>query len=101
MKKSVCKYCGKPGMSHGRSLYDKQLYKKICGRCDAQIKRTGYPYGIHKKSVCEKCGFVPVNPCQLCVDHVDGDKMNNDLDNLQTLCHNCHFLKTYIQLNAN
>ena len=42
------------------------------------------------------CNFVPVNPCQLDVDHIDGDNKNNNPDNLQTLCANCHRLKTYI-----
>jgi 5-methylcytosine-specific restriction endonuclease McrA len=40
------------------------------------------------------CGFVPVHSCQLDVDHIDGNRNNNDLANLQTLCANCHRLKT-------
>lgn len=43
------------------------------------------------------CGFVPTNMCQLDVDHIDGNHINNTPDNLQTLCANCHRLKTYIQ----
>jgi 5-methylcytosine-specific restriction endonuclease McrA len=33
---------------------------------------------------------------QLTVDHIDGNNVNNDLDNLQTLCFNCHAVKTRI-----
>ena len=53
------------------------------------------PYIVHKKSQCELCGFVPENPVQLDVDHVDGNNANNNPDNLQTLCANCHRLKTH------
>lgn len=45
------------------------------------------------------CGFVPVLMIQLDVDHIDGDHSNNDPSNLQTLCANCHRLKTAMQLN--
>jgi hypothetical protein len=55
------------------------------------------PYGITKKSYCECCGFISVHYCQLDVDHIDGNHENNDPNNLQTLCANCHRLKTYIQ----
>jgi 5-methylcytosine-specific restriction endonuclease McrA len=55
-----------------------------------------FPWRQHKKEACEACGFVPVHSIQLDVDHIDGNKKNNDLDNLQTLCANCHRLKTHI-----
>jgi 5-methylcytosine-specific restriction endonuclease McrA len=29
------------------------------------------------------------------IDHVDGNKANNDPSNIMTLCANCHRLKTY------
>lgn len=47
-----------------------------------------------KKDTCEHRGFIPVHPCQLEIDHGDGDKMNNKPSNLITLCGNCHNLKT-------
>ncbi len=48
------------------------------------------------KTSCEHCGFVALHPCQLDVDHIDGNSDNNSPDNLQVLCANCHRLKTYI-----
>jgi 5-methylcytosine-specific restriction endonuclease McrA len=31
------------------------------------------------------------------MDHIDGNRFNNDVANLQTLCANCHRLKTYLE----
>jgi|SRR3990167_11185116 len=55
------------------------------------------PWLRFRKDRCEFCGFIPVHLCQLDVDHKDGNKKNNEQANLQTLCANCHRLKT--QLN--
>jgi len=54
----------------------------------------GKYYKLHKKDSCERCGFIPEDLCQLDVDHIDGHKSNSDPSNLQTLCANCHRLKT-------
>lgn len=80
-------------------------YRPTCSGCHNErrgLKRNHYakitarPYKKHKKSQCEVCGFVPVHPCQLDVDHIDGDHSNNAIENLMTLCANCHRLKTFI-----
>lgn len=52
-------------------------------------------YLMHRKDNCEKCGFIPIDICQLDVDHIDGNHNNNAPTNLQTLCANCHRLKTF------
>ena len=54
------------------------------------------PYATLKKDACECCGFIPMHPSQLDVDHIDGDHGNNAPNNLQTLCSNCHRLKTWM-----
>ena len=73
----------------------KEYLLKWCRRCRKEIYEK--PYLKHRKDYCEFCGFKPVNMCQLDVDHIDGNHKNNKKDNLQTLCANCHRLKTYIQ----
>lgn len=56
------------------------------------IKRK--PYRAHKKDFCQSCKFIALDSCQLHVDHIDGNHNNNDINNLQTLCANCHALKS-------
>jgi hypothetical protein len=43
---------------------------------------------------CERCGFIPEDECQIDVHHKDGDHRNNDMENFQALCANCHRLVT-------
>lgn len=92
----------------------KDKYMAICRKCDNEkyrseegkqkdknrikerSKQTRRPYREHVKSCCEFCGFIPVHICQLDVDHIDGNHDNNSVDNLQTLCANCHRLKTHL-----
>lgn len=49
-----------------------------------------------KKETCERCGFVPEHACQLEIHHIDGDRKNNAVNNLQTLCSNCHQYVTHL-----
>lgn len=57
-------------------------------------KKLQQPYAKFKKSSCDFCGFKAIDTCQLDIDHIDGNHKNNSLENLQTLCANCHRLKT-------
>ena len=65
-------------------------YRKHCALCRTR------PYVAFKQDFCSLCGFIPVNECQLDVDHIDGNHGNNSPNNLQTLCANCHRLKTFL-----
>jgi len=53
-------------------------------------------YKKHPKPICVMCGFIPKDPCQMDIDHTDGNHKNNNKDNLQALCANCHRLKSKI-----
>jgi 5-methylcytosine-specific restriction endonuclease McrA len=94
---ATCSLCGSTKIK----LRDKSR-KSISGRwrCATvyrrRMNRAYFPYRIHKKDSCELCNFKPVHSSQLDVDHIDGNKKNNDPSNLQTLCSNCHRLKTYL-----
>ncbi len=81
-----------------RNSKSKNLKNKY--RCNTiyklKLKRTRYPHRAHKKDYCELCGFKAKHRVQLDVDHIDGNNKNNDPVNFQTLCANCHRLKTFL-----
>jgi hypothetical protein len=97
-----CLYCKKVFVPNRKD-------KKYCGEnCQKSASRKRQPgwvdkrrprsfsYKDHKGLICECCGFVAVNKCQLDVDHINGDHSDNSIENLQTLCSNCHRLKTWL-----
>jgi 5-methylcytosine-specific restriction endonuclease McrA len=73
-----------------------RLKKKQRGSysCRTKSNNNRVKLSKHKKNHCEECGFVAVHRSQLDIDHIDGNHHNNLLSNLQTLCANCHRLKT-------
>lgn len=101
--------CGTPAHVvknvNGRSDYRRPNGFWICSAHYKKITRssTGH-YSNHKKIFCENidgrlgpgttCTSNIVHDSQLTVDHIDGCHTNDDPGNLQTLCHNCHVLKT-------
>ena len=82
--------CGQPVRSKGRNPSGIRLWDRKCAVC-----RWG-TYTRYKKDYCELCGFVALHRIQLDVDHIDGNHNNNEVSNLQTLCANCHRLKTHV-----
>jgi hypothetical protein len=93
-RSGICSTCGPVSLiSSGKNTQGKTLWR--CQPAKHREKRVKLrPWILHKKSVCFRCGFVPEDPCQLDVDHIDGNNSNNDPSNYQTLCANCHRLKT-------
>ena len=87
--RGLCK-CGRPQRTKGYGSTGIKLWDRQCWKC----KEGGYR--LHKKDHCEKCGFIAEHPVQLDVDHIDGNHHNDEIDNLMTLCANCHRLKTQV-----
>lgn len=75
--------CGKPTAIHGLAEDGTYRYKSNCYRCRMIARK-------HRKSYCEKCGSTE----KLEIDHIDANRSNNELSNLQTLCNSCHKIKT-------
>ena len=86
-KQGLCQ-CGNKQTSAGR-YKGRQIFHKYCHSCK-DSKHITYV----KKDHCEWCGFIPVIMDQLDKDHIDGNKANNADSNFQTLCANCHRLKS-------
>lgn len=88
--RGLCK-CGNRQTSAGR-YRGKQIFHRYCHTCKNNKGRN-----YIKKSFCEKCGFIAKHQMQLDIDHIDGNHKNEDPLNLQTLCANCHRLKTFLE----
>jgi predicted RNA-binding Zn-ribbon protein involved in translation (DUF1610 family) len=102
----ICPQCGiRERVFNYYSKKDgRPLFKKLCEACRRGNKRTAkeptYIDAVKRKVetlTCEQCGFKAEHPCQLDIDHVDGNHENNHKSNHRVLCANCHRLKT--QLN--
>lgn len=90
---------------------EKKINDWLNGSFDAikgkdQLSKTIRDYLIQKSNYsCELCGWNKINPvtqkCPLEIHHIDGDYRNNQQDNLQVLCPNCHSLTdNYKALNS-
>ena len=90
-----CSECGAVTLrAVGYSKSGKKMWR--CKKARVEEKKTRErPWLSFRGSTCERCGFVPEHISQLDVDHIDGNNSNNNPSNFQTLCANCHRLKTY------
>lgn len=79
--------CGNNAALKGYGKSGKKYYRSGCLTCLRKARRA-------KKGYCERCLTVPFDKKQLDVDHIDGNRANNELNNLQTLCKPCHKIKT-------
>ncbi len=52
------------------------------------------PAQLSREPYCAKCKKDGRIKLATDVDHMDGDATNNDASNLQSLCHECHSVKT-------
>lgn len=97
-----CKECSRKARYHHKEPDGSVKYwRRYCTMCHKNRGQSQYKYRIHKKKFCEGCGFIADHPVQLDVDHIDGDHTNDDLNNLQTICANCHRLKTVMNGDHN
>lgn len=93
MDRPICTRCNK----NKAEKHHEGCYRKYCAGCRRKLNKNKFKYKLYKKDKCDFCGFIPIDQCQLDVDHIDGNHKNNNPDNLQTLCANCHRLKTELQ----
>lgn len=48
-----------------------------------------------RSQVCERCGYAMREILQ--IHHKDGNHHNNNVENLELICPNCHFEKHYLE----
>jgi hypothetical protein len=65
------------GPKHANWKHGRQAYRSVLGRA-------------HRQKICEVCKTIDERV--LAVHHKDRNRLNNTLENLAWLCHNCHFL---------
>jgi hypothetical protein len=80
---------GKPLLSLEKVLIINSSYQSF------SLKKRLFKSGL-KKKLCEECGWCRISedgriPLEL--DHINGDRHDNRLENLRILCPNCHSLK--------
>jgi 5-methylcytosine-specific restriction endonuclease McrA len=81
--------CGNLQTSTGL-INGRRYYSRYCSSCKKSKDRRKVKVSL----VCALCGFQAKHSAQLDIDHRDGNHANNDLENLQVICANCHRLKT-------
>ena len=69
---------------------DHEFFINGMHRDGQQIKKRLYAQGVKKE--CSMCGVTQWRgaPVSLEVDHIDGDRENNLINNLRIICPNCH-----------
>jgi len=103
----TCEVCGKVYRRHKSNFRSKGM---TCGnKCKGLSYRTSKPVSGDYPAVkswmrrrdmikfCNRCKYNE-NPGILVLHHIDRDRTNNDLQNLEILCPNCHALEHHLEI---
>ena len=82
-------YRGKTHTNHLRPLTELLVFGKLVQ--SHSLKKRLLKEGV-KEHKCECCGITEWNgqPTPIELDHIDGNRYNNTIENLRILCPNCH-----------
>jgi len=119
LRKRLHTECKLQGCTNHISLYNGPGSRTLCREHQLLLREYGgfarldRPWTFWKKDHCEECGHDPrTNPLVaeyeepvrsvlarmlLDVDHIDGDRTNNQPSNLHTKCLECHSIKTFTE----
>jgi 5-methylcytosine-specific restriction endonuclease McrA len=101
-ERPICRQCNERPCDRAYGLPHHQWWRPRCRKC----RHPNQPSGKISRDkargrlldllgrICERCGFVPEDTCQLDIDHRNGNPFDRSRENLQVLCANCHRLKT-------
>ena len=100
-KECACATCGKAVWKTKKAMDKSQSGDVFCSHsCAAKksnMSRSDYKWAYRSlalrklPNVCAICGYSEV-PEVLHVHHIDRDRQNNDISNLQILCPTCHYV---------
>lgn len=80
--------CSNTVAKSGYNINGTERWRDVCYACHKG--KYGKPWLLFRKKSCESCGHTPLYAWAMEVHHRDGNKDNNDGDNLMSLCSNCH-----------
>lgn len=105
-RETPCIVCKKPILSG--------LHRKTCSRACANKNRTGVAYNTSRPNdkvvtqralklrllnergtICERCSYNKAEVLQ--VHHINRNRKQNNLENLELICPNCHFEEHYLE----
>lgn len=84
---------GLPSKHKNREVPLDKLFVKGVKRDSHNLKLRLIREGLLERE-CSSCGLIQwmEQPIPLSLDHIDGDHLNNLMENLRVLCENCHAL---------
>lgn len=97
-ERPLCRVCRKKPVTTKGCRNGKRRFNTKCYSC-SRPNRTQNPNDrrIFRQQFfipCEHCGKIPEHISDFEIDHKDADRRNNNLENLQSLCVECHRIKT-------
>lgn len=94
----MCEICGiRPKSRTGTKYKGRRYWKRWCEACRPDRRMGQSNYRQHLQMTCQRCGFEAVVRDQMDVHHRDGNHKNNSVENLESLCANCHRLEHAMQ----
>lgn len=86
----LCKFCGEEFFDKARRLSAQFCSKQCSGMFTIATGKMNYVTKalIHYPNICNRCGID--DDMVLCVHHIDHNRKNNDIKNLEVICANCH-----------
>lgn len=94
----ICKF--NPKTRSGKKYKGKRYFKRWCESCRPDKDRGRRKVESHRRHMqmtCQRCGFEAMVKDQIDVHHKNGNHKDNSIENLESLCANCHRLEHAMQ----